>query len=622
MLNFFKTKTFKVASFVIAFAVMFTLTASAYTFSGPTLKKGMKGGEVAELQTLVGAIADGNFGPATHAKVATWQAANGLTVDGVFGKMSMMKANGGSVSTGGTVALCPNGMTLASNCAMAPGGTTGGTTGGTLTGGAGSITVDDSSEFSSEEVGEGEKDVEVLEFSVEADDESDVKVTSVKVEFVESGTTSSEDLDDYVDSVSIWFDGKKVGEADANDFSESSDVWTKSITLDNAVVKKGAEMEFVVAVTSLTNLDSGDIDSDAWTVDVLNVRFMDAEGVSTTEDTDGDLLEKTFDFASFATAADVELKVSLGDKDINDSRSINVDDTDTTDDVSLLAFELEAEGSDITVDALPVLVTTTETTGTDPADLISTLYLYADGKKIGTESMNDAGDDSADTVVFDDLDYEIKENSTVKFVVKAKLKSTGSTLDNGDTIQVTFGETQTDLATFEAKDEQGEDILDADVTGTAAGDAHGVYDVGISAKLVSASAKAIPSGVADVDDQGMFTITFDVTAFDSDIYVDGTAITDEAGGATYQNISADNIVATGVIDCSACDDGANSTFKVAEGTTERFVVTISGPAAADVFAKASLESILYATTAIDGDTLYTFNMDEFQTENVFLNDNA
>ena len=634
-----------VAAFVVTVGVNAPVADAACSIT-MTLREGSKGEEVKCLQAAVGAIADGNFGPATKAKVATWQASVGLPVDGVFGPMSLAKWMGGGSMGGSYPAGCSSSAgystTTGASCASSgsyPAGcsstvgyssTTGAkcsdgstsSSNGALTGGAGSVTVNDSSEYSSEEVGEGEEDVEVLQFSVEADDESDVEVTSVKVEFVQGTAADSEDLSDYAEEVTVWFGGKKVGSADASDFSENADVYTKSISLDGAVVRAGDEEDFVVAVSGLSNLDSGDIDTDAWTVDVLNVRFEDAEGVVTTEDTDADGLEKTFDFASFATAADVGLKISLGDEEINDARAINVDDSDTTDNVELLAFEMEAEGSDIVVDSLPVTVTTTETTGNDPDDLISTLYLYADGVKIGTESLvTTDGDDSAEVVVFDDLDYTIEKGDTLEFIVKAKLKSTGSTLDDGDTIQVTFGETQTDLSTFDADDEEGEALVDADITGTATGDAHGVYDVGISAKFVSASATATPSGVATVDDTGTFKVLFDVTAFDSDVYVDGTVIADETGGATYQNIEATTTsVGAGVIECSSCTAAANTTFKVSEGQTKRFTVTVAG-SGADIFASASLESILYALTPVDGDLLYTFNMTDFKTDSVWLDSN-
>lgn len=55
------------------------------------LKKGSSGGEVIKLQSLLGLKADGSFGPATEAKVKEWQAANGLTPDGIVGDQTWAK---------------------------------------------------------------------------------------------------------------------------------------------------------------------------------------------------------------------------------------------------------------------------------------------------------------------------------------------------------------------------------------------------------------------------------------------------------------------------------------------------------------------------------------------------
>jgi len=57
-----------------------------------TLKVGVKGDDVAALQTLLGITADGKFGPATKVKVIEWQKANNLKPDGSFGNASRLKA--------------------------------------------------------------------------------------------------------------------------------------------------------------------------------------------------------------------------------------------------------------------------------------------------------------------------------------------------------------------------------------------------------------------------------------------------------------------------------------------------------------------------------------------------
>ena len=71
-INKIMLKKFLIGSFV-ALALLVSATASAAMDFGPTtLKVGSMGQYVKTLQTFVGAIPDGNFGPATKAKVATW----------------------------------------------------------------------------------------------------------------------------------------------------------------------------------------------------------------------------------------------------------------------------------------------------------------------------------------------------------------------------------------------------------------------------------------------------------------------------------------------------------------------------------------------------------------------
>lgn len=53
-----------------------------------TLKRGSKGNEVVQVQTLLGIEADGIFGKKTEAAVRAFQAANGLKVDGIVGKQT------------------------------------------------------------------------------------------------------------------------------------------------------------------------------------------------------------------------------------------------------------------------------------------------------------------------------------------------------------------------------------------------------------------------------------------------------------------------------------------------------------------------------------------------------
>lgn len=504
-------------------------------------------------------------------------------------------------------------------------GNGGGSTGNCndLQGSAGSITVDSLNDYSNEEVGEGEDDVEVMAFEVEADDDSDVNVTSIKVELDHTGA-GSEDLDDYATEVSVWHDGDMIASADADEFTETDDdKWTKTLSLDCAFVGSDEMEELVIAVSALDTIDSNDL-NETWTVDVLNVRFEDADGVTTTEDTDAETLEQTFTFEDFATAADTELVVSLDQEedDINEAHVIDIDDTDDTDDTDVLAFTIEAEGdSDITINDLSINF---DAVGVNLQDAVTNVTLSTGSEELGNEAItkNTATPGTDETIEFDDIDFTIDAGEEVSFVVSVDLKSIADGIVNGDTISAQLSGTE--RALIDADDEEGDQIdMTADSSGTAVGEAHGLFESGIMVELVSTNAVKANGEQGVNSDSGTFTIVFDVTAFDDDVYIDKTA-PDTTGGATESDLNVTGAgTITGSIDSDA-DEGTEGFF-VEEGTTERFTITVDirdgGTDLVDGFFDVALGSLLYAVNAdVDGDQVYNFNLEDYKTTQIFLDD--
>ncbi|HBA46161.1 hypothetical protein A2W67_00335 [Candidatus Nomurabacteria bacterium RIFCSPLOWO2_02_40_28] len=91
---------------VLAMAVLATFgmvavqTASADCSITMTLRVGSTGDEVKCLQAIVGATADGKFGPLTKAAVMAWQSGHSLVADGVVGPLTRAAlVSGGSMST-------------------------------------------------------------------------------------------------------------------------------------------------------------------------------------------------------------------------------------------------------------------------------------------------------------------------------------------------------------------------------------------------------------------------------------------------------------------------------------------------------------------------------------------
>lgn len=568
---------------------------------------GASGAEVTRLQNwliskgyAIPAGATGYFGAQTAAALAKYQAAKGISpAVGYFGPMTRAAVNAEAGSTTGTPTT--------------PGGTTGG-----LQGGAGSIETSIMSSINNEKVGEGESDVEVLGVEVEADDASDVELTAVRVVFARDTATATR-FEKFADEVSIMLDGDVVATLDADEFTRSNS-YTKTISLDKgAIIRRGDTGELVVAVSGARTIDSGNQDK-TWTVKIDTIRFRDADGATVSES--GLNHQRTMTFTSFATSASATLKLSLtnGADDINDARVIDIDDLDDTDNVEILAFTLEAKGnSDLLVDEIPVLLTAT---GFDLEDGIVAVRLLADGVEIGSETIAD-GAGATEVVTFDDLDFTIDSGDKVNFTVEVDLASVADGLANGNTLRAQI--TADELEDMVIELESGDDLATNKRSGTASADAHGLYEAGIKVKFVSADARVSYTGdISNTNDhdRGTFTITFDVTAFDSDVYLDRTAIAAlGGGGGTYQDLSLDSGAGTvtGTVSSSNATTAATETYRIPEDQTRRFTITAVAVPTEDGFFAVRLDSVLYALTAIDGDVTYAFNMNEFVTPQVYLN---
>ncbi len=593
--------------------------ASASATFTRDLTIGSTGADVTALQNWliskgfsIPAGATGYFGAQTAAALAAYQASVGISpAAGYFGPITRAKVS-----------------------AMA-GGSTGGSTGGSsgLEGGAGSVdSYELMASLNNEEVGEDEEDVEVAGLEIEADDGSDLEFTAVRLVFDEG--TASSDFEDYAAEVSVWFDGEEVARVDADEFNDDND-WTKTVSLDDAILEAGETGELTVAITGDDNLDSSDLD-DTWTVDFRQVRFEDADGATVSEDpTTG---TRTFSFTSFASASDVELKIDEDDDAVNDARTIVIDDQDDTDDVDVMSMTFEAEGdSDLTIDSIVVSVTSVEATGNDPDDLISALHLMVDGDEVASETLSTSdSDNSQEAVVFDDLDWTIEAGETAEVMVTADFFSTSDTLDAGDTVSFALGEAQTNSADFDVEDETGEDLADGDKTGSATSGTFELRAVGIETEFVSASETRTENNSTD-DDAGTFELVFNVTAVGDDVYVSRTAAATTATTIADSTISSNGMLYTITDSGTATTDDVSAyvdltggdgdevsanNIQIDENETAEVTLTVvqqNNSAEDDGAYRVSLEAIGWATSDTTTWNVFDFELEDYQSGILTLN---
>ena len=548
-----------------------TVTESMSPFTRD-LTVGSTGADVMQLQkwmngngytvSITGAGSPGmetsTFGPATRAAVAKFQAAMGISpAVGYFGPATRASLNaklGTVVVTPGTFpAGCTSASGFSSTTGMPcttstlPAGCTstagfspttgmscsGGSTpstGGTLQGGAGSIeTYTAVSGLNNEEVGEGQDDVEVAGLEIEAGEESDIEISAVKLVFNEG--TAASDFDKYASEVSIWLDGEEFARIDADEFKDVSGTandWTKTVSLDSgAIVLAGETEDLVVRVSGVSNLDTADA-SDTWTIDMTSVRFKDATGVTISEDPG--MTAITFSFDTFAAANDVEMKTNLA-TDNPDEGVVAVDSENQ--DIVLMKFKIKAEGSDLTVKEIPVALTTGASLG-NIDQLVDELGLDW-GDADASESVP-ASSGTTETVTFDALDIVIEDGETFTFTLTGKTATSSVTDADAITIQATI--TPDDII---AEDNTGEDITNADSTGSATGETQHVFSIVPEIEVTDVSITANDNGTA-ASESAAAVIELSITARGGTLYINGDNSTTENlrffVGQTYGSVSS------------------------------------------------------------------------------------
>lgn len=624
-------------SVAVVFALAMVATAKADTTplsACETLRQGSSGPCVMTLQAALNAngaslVVDGSFGPMTNASVISYQTAHNLSADGVVGPLTKASL-AGSPTTPPAGPLCPNGNPISNNCMpTTPTGPN------NLEGSDGTVdAVTTISSYSDEEVGESANAVKVAGFEVETSSDGDVAIKSVKVTFdpTSNGAGDSDHLDDYIDSVAVWMGSTKVGSADVSAFTENSDdTSSKVISLSNAVVQSDDSEKFYISVDSVGNLDSGDIDSDDWSVGLENLRYIDGSGVVTTfdgADMDtgaGDIGYVSADdgieinFVDFSTAADTELKVSI-DTDSPET-GIELVDDDSTTDVVLLMGHLKLDGdSDATIDELPFTLTVTGATDID--NVTGNLTLTLDGEDY-TESVSTATETSA-TVTFDNLNFDMSAGDTIDFTITAEiLELDGVSFDEGDTLLASL--TSTNRGNIDAENEEGDQLTAGEKTGTATGDAQEFRTEGISVTLISAVGTKSASDTNDAD-TATFVIKFKVKANGDTMYIATTASTGGAINNTYTVTKSTTATTAGVSEAiqnnTDLDLSTGGNWAIEDDTEESFEMTILKSITAggnDGLYKAALSSVKWNS---DDDTStynsYTSDLDAFITGYVSL----
>lgn len=390
------------------------------------LTVGSTGADVTALQTKLGVSpATGYFGPLTKAAVQAYQTANGIPATGYVGPLTLAKLN----YVAPVVPVTP--VTPVTPVNPGLDGTAGELSSiKETTTGVETLVAEDSSE-------------KVLGIELEAGADSDIAVTSLKLEFTKGGSGVSTRLDRYVDSVDILQGSTVVGSADVDDFTKvTAGNYTKTISLSNTVVKADEKSKLYVKVNTVNSIDSEDTASN-WVVEVISLRAKDAEG-SVLSYGDADITGTVAATVTFeeSTANDA---LKLQASSVNPVASnLQVDETSTSDDYMVFAFKLkaDADSSDLDILSIPVVMTidNASTTAFNSDELINDIYL-----KVGSDDYTDYDNTvvvagaSATTTTYtfniDAGDLTIEAGDTVEVKVYVSLGAQEDNYDVGTTIK-------------------------------------------------------------------------------------------------------------------------------------------------------------------------------------------
>jgi hypothetical protein len=537
---------------------------------------GAQGADVTNLQNFliaegqsIPAGATGYFGSQTQAALAGWQAANGVSpAVGYYGPITKaaMDAKCATMDDGDDMDdededEDDEDMDLSGEASLDK------------------FEMDDPSD---DEIEEGEEDAVIGEVTVEFTD-GDAEISRMDLQILGNGdsvvTSSAEEPWEAFESFSIWVDGDKVAEVDADDEDEYLDEDAGTIRISNLgiIAEEDDELEILIGATLQDNLDADELT--AWDLRVNEMRFFDADGVATTEDGTGDLgtagasdAGVTADFTIEEAGGEDELIVRTSSSDPS-SATLQLEDDSDSDWYTVFVFDLDTDDSvnDIELDSVPVTVTLSSSTY---AAIVDDAELVIDGTTIDDVAVTGSGP----YVLTFDVDGDVTIDAGDR--VEAELMLKFNSLDTGNEGMTVTGSVTG--ANANAISAEGADDLDNtspdQLRGAAEGDAHTLRTTGVDVSVEETDADITVVDGAD-NDYGTFSIDLEVTAFEQDVFIPlGSASTTwklvDGGGSDL--VTSDTASTTVVVSSSADEGGAGDAFfEINEGQTETVTVTVT-----------------------------------------------
>lgn len=544
--------------------------------------------------------ATGYFGPVTQAAVAKWQAAVGVSpAAGYFGPLSqakfaemMMSDSDDEMSDDEDDEMTDDSDDSSDDEDRE------------LSGAADleDFEVDDAADT---EIEEGSEDQEIAEITVQFEN-GDAMIDRLEIALLGRDETNTNTIEpwDVFESISLWVDGDMIAEEDADDESLWLDEDLGTFRFDGLDIFAGENEDVVitVAVNVQNGLETSPAEIGDWDFGVEEVRFFDADGVSD-DDSTTDQLNNFARPIGVADVAEFEIREE-GDEDElfirtstndPDATTIELEDDEISDFIEIFAFDLDTEDSvsDIMVEGLRVDVAATEdgTTATSTIFLINDAQLVVDGEVYDDVTITNG---TTGNYVFDldDEDFVIEAGERVEVSFQVEFEALASNFEGATVIA------NVDTDGLSAEGAENLTVGANQLSGSAVGEEHTLRTEGAILAPSTMTAELVVNDDTDVNDnEGLFTINFKVTAFENDLYINKSA----ASGTTMGTAGANFIVedtngvqvaaGTSTASLTSTADTDGTRFRVNEGETETFTLTVEYDPTAQGFFQLQLYSL-------------------------------
>lgn len=557
---------------------------------------GRSGTDVSRLQNFliskglsIPAGATGYFGVQTQSALASFQSQHAIVpAVGYFGPVTRAKVNALCVQTP-TVPVTPS---PDDSDDEEPVDTE-------LRGGEAIINRFESKSGDDSNLKESQKNASVMDVSFEVED-GDVRINRVDVAFTPDVSNDEKDPWDTFDEVTLWHDGDRIGRVDAsneNNWTEdepnSGDYRLRFSGLD-WIIREDTSVEVNIGISTARSI-KGANDGEVWSTFIPDngIRGIDAERVNIFTGDSGDGV--TFDIDE--EGSDDELIVKRSNDD-EDATTLQLQSNSRSSWQTVFAFDIDTDDSDndIEIRRLPIeLTVSSSTVGT----FMRNARITVDGK---TYTKNSVTDGVTNTILFQFNRNELVIDAGDRVTVEVEVEFNPlQTVFEGTTIQG-----RVDTSGIVAK---GADDLEGNqISGAARGELHTMRTSGAILKSQSTTAVLDPnSNSTSEDDEGSYSVKFDVTAFNRDIFIAKSALRGTTLGASGVNFIVEDTSLGGVETASGTVAAVLSSnarsegnyYKVSEGQTNNFTLLVEYNPEYQSFYNVQLHSLNWSTGQTD-----------------------